>query len=401
MTTQFVYDLSCFANIINATEPVTDSRINIINTTTKSNQSYKIINYKKESLTKDPNDVCTYGLLRSVIVSSDGRIVSFAPPKSFDINTINIQDNPNLVAEEFVEGTMINVFWDSNVNEWQIATRRTIGANNSFYLQSDKKTFSDMFFEACAQCKFNFNILNNQFMYSFVLQHPNNRIVCPIKTPQLYLVEVYYINPNAMQVAPILLSDVKSSGMFNNTNIKFPEQYTNYSLTDLVAKFCSESTPFNVMGVLIKDQITGQRVKMRNPVYENVKLLKGNQPKLLYQYLNLRHEGKVSEYLQYYPENKKDFTKFREQIHNLTNNLFCAYVSCYIKKEAPLGTYCGQLKTHMFNIHKIFLETLKPQGLYVTMSVVISYVNGLHPSQLMHTLNYDLHENNANKNTNM
>ena len=94
-----------------------------------------------------------------------------------------------------------------------------------------------------------------------------------------------------------------------------------------------------------------------------------------------------------YIGNKKEFAEYRNQVHEFTNTLFNAYVSCYIKKEGPLNQYSGQVKTHMFNIHKIFLTTLKEQGLYVTMSVVVSYVNGLHPSQLMYALNFDKHVN--------
>ncbi len=148
------------------------------------------------------------------------------------------------------------------------------------------------------------------------------------------------------------------------------------------------------MGVIIKNKVYNIRTKIRNPAYEEVRLLKGNQPKLQYQYLLLRNQGKVGDFLKYYPESKREFAEYRNQIHEFTNALFNGYVSCYIKKEAPLNQYNGQLKPHMFNIHKIFLSTLKEQGLYVTMSVVISYVNGLHPSQLMYALNFDKHVNN-------
>lgn len=394
MSTQFVYDLSCFANIINGSEPVDDSRINLINYTTKSNHSYKILNYKKETLTKEPFDVGTYGLLRSVVINSNNQIVAFAPPKSYELSSFSNQfpTGEDLVVEEFAEGTMINLFYDNSLDCWQIATRRTVGGDVSFYHSKEHTTFSQMFLEACKENNFDINSigLDTQFMYSFVLQHPKNRIVLPIKKPQLYLVAVYYINNTTLQVIPSDMKGVKSSGVFSGTSIKFPETYSFISYEHINNNITSN---INTMGYIIRNKVYNIRTKIRNPVYEEIRLLKGNQPKLQYQYLILRHQGKVGDFLKYYPENKKEFAEYRNQVHEFTNTLFNAYVSCYIKKEAPLNQYSGQVKTHMFNIHKIFLTTLKEQGLYVTMSVVVSYVNGLHPSQLMYALNFDKHVN--------
>ena len=44
----------------------------------------------------------------------------------------------------------------------------------------------------------------------------------------------------------------------------------------------------------------------------------------------------------------------------------------------------------MFNIHKQYLNELKEQKLFVTKSIVINYVNNIHPSLLMHCLNFGL-----------
>ncbi len=395
MSTQFVYDLSCFTSIINGSEPVDDSRINLINYTTKSNHTYKILNYKKETLSKDPSDIGTFGLLRSVVINSNNQIIAFAPPKSYEFNSFATQfpTGEDLVVEEFVEGTMINLFYDDSLDCWQIATRRTVGGDVSFYQSKEPTTFSQMFLEACKENNLDLSTinLNTHFMYSFVLQHPKNRIVFPIKKPQLYLVAVYYINNTTLQVISIDMEDVKASGVFSKTSIKFPQVESFTSYEDINKNIILNTSS---MGVIIKNKVYNIRTKIRNPAYEEVRLLKGNQPKLQYQYLLLRNQGKVGDFLKYYPESKREFAEYRNQIHEFTNALFNGYVSCYIKKEAPLNQYNGQIKTHMFNIHKLFLSTLKEQGLYVTMSVVISYVNGLHPSQLMYALNFDKHVNN-------
>ena len=370
---------------------------------TNEKQKYSVIRYNKNLLTKD--SVNTYGLFRSVILNSTNKVVSFAPPKSVD-SDIFMKKYPfpldsNIVAEEFVEGTMINVFWDPNVGlsgAWEIATRNTVGAESKFYKKNESKTFREMFMEALKLSDLLLDGLCKKYCYSFVLQHPENRIVVPFDNPELYLVAVYDIINNddgSVSVYLFTTDEIKNMGFWGFTQIKFPQIYTEWnSYDDLIEKYASQNTSYNILGVVFKHTITGERCKIRNPVYEEIRKLRGNQPKLQYQYLSLRKEGKVSEFLKYYPENKKDFTLFREQLHNFTKYLYKNYVSCYIEKSKPLINYSEQFRTHMFHIHQIYLTTLKEKKQHVTNTVVINYVNNLHPNLLMYCLNYNLRQRN-------
>jgi hypothetical protein len=330
---------------------------------------------------------------------SGPRIVSFSPPKSMSSERfITKYPNPNnnIIAEEFIEGTMINVFFDPTYGAngcWQIATRNTVGANVTFYKWS-KKTFNNMFMEACIENKFNIQTLNPGYVYSFVMQHPENRIVIPIKKPKLFLIAVYEIKQDnekqEYQVIEQDLSIVKKCGCWEFTLIQFPEIYEFQSYTELINKFGSPNTPYNIMGVVVKNIETGERMKIRNPIYEEVRFLRGNQPKLFYQYLTLRQQGKIPDYLKFYPESKEDFSNFREQVHMFTNTLHKNYISCYVKKEKPLKEFSEQYRTHMFKIHEKYLNELRPNNLFVTNTIVINYVNTLHPSLLMYCLNYNM-----------
>jgi hypothetical protein len=154
------------------------------------------------------------------------------------------------------------------------------------------------------------------------------------------------------------------------------------------------NTSYDIVGVIIYNKETGERSKIRNPVYEQVRNLRGNQPKLQYQYLCLRKEGKVKDFLKFYPENKAEFSTFRDQVHLFTNTLYSNYVSCYIKKEKPLLDFSEQYRTHMFNIHKIYIDELRVKKLFVNSTVVQKYVNELHPSLLMYCLNFQMRKRN-------
>lgn len=391
-----IYNLSSisgFTNVVDTNE-TTEKYYSVKEYITKGPETYSIIRYNKELLSYDI--VPTYGLLRSVVVSK-GRVVSFSPPKSISVETF-MKDYPlkmeNIVAEEFVEGTMINVFFDPNYGVsgcWQIATRNTVGADVAF--TQGKKTFNTMFMEACKETNLLLNSLNPALCYSFVLQHPENRIVVPFKHKQLYLVAVYeIIQDTTIRVLEHDMRNVSQDGIWGITGVKFPERYEFSTYTQLIDKYASPNTPYNIVGVVIKNIETGDRTKIRNPSYEEVRHLKGNQSKLQYQYLSLRQNGKLPEFLKYYPELKSEMSKFREQVHLFTNTLFNNYISCYIKKEKPLREFSDQYKTHMFKLHEQYIHDLKPNNLFITNTIVIKYVNELPVSLLMYCLNYNMRQ---------
>jgi hypothetical protein len=358
-----------------------------------TNSQYKVLTYNKALLR--PELAGTYGLCRSIVFDNNNRAVSFAPPKSIAFETFSSMypDISPLIAQQFVEGTMINLFWDASRQVWELTTRNMVGAASSFY---NKMTFREMFNEAAEANSLFVSMLDKTICYSFVVQHPNNRIVVPVKDAQLYLVAAYTIenSPGKICVKAHNIYDIFESVAFSKSTVKVPRIYEWSSLLEketdayreLVNQFGTLDTPFQQMGVVIYNTKTGKRTKIRNPMYERIRHLRGNQPKIQYHYLCLRSEGKIGEFLRYFPENSETFSKFRDQVHEFTNTLFRNYVSCYMKKEKPLLEFSPQFRTHMFNLHQIYTTKLKENKQFVTNMVVIQYVNDMNPKLLMHSL---------------
>jgi hypothetical protein len=396
-------DIPTFNDIVKSNDNSISNilKLNKVECRTSNNTPYKIVRYDKNFLSCDL--IPSYGLCRSVIVNNNDKVVGFAPPKSIPsdefIRKYNESDN-GVVAEEFIEGTMINVFWDDSIGltgAWEIATRNTVGATSSFYKGPRAKTFRDMFLEALHDNYLNLEELDKAMCYSFVLQHPENRIVVPFSKTQLYLVGVYSIHNDNDKITVTHYTPKEYVNFFTNilgSTVKFPTWYAFLKYSDLIEKYASMNTSYDVVGVVIHNRETGERTKIRNPVYEQVRNLRGNQPKLQYQYLCLRKEGKVGDFLKYYPENKKEFSSFRDHVHLFTDTLFSNYVSCYIKKEKPLIEFSDQYRTHMYNIHQVYLTELREKKHFVTNSVVQKYVNNLHPSLLMYCLNFQMRKRN-------
>jgi len=374
-------------------------------TSKKTKQTYCTVRYDKLSMTKD--EYLSVGLMRSVVFNNNNKqVLSFAPPKSIDYTSESFGDwkCDNIQAEEYVDGTMINVFWDELIGEsgdWQITSRSCVEANVGFYLHTGSKTFRYMFLEACNEVSLEFDYLKkthedgSRLCYSFVLQHPDNRIVVPYNKANLVLVKVYKICQTTDKLTIVPYEDISLKTLLQEkTSVKFPEIYkTNVQhedIQDLLDIYASKNTQYNVQGLVFNNVTKGTRAKIRNPIYEEVRRLKGNQPKIQYRYLTLRQQNKVSEYLKMFPEDGKAFSVFRNQLHNFTKGLYQNYVNCYIKKKKPLKEYPYQFRTHMFTIHRKYLDELVDAKKSINMSIVIEYVNNLHPSQQMFAINYHM-----------
>ena len=361
-----------------------------------------IIQYNKTFLNNE--NINTLGLFRSIIVDKNGKIKSFSPPKSLTIDGFkNSVSGDDIEYSEFCEGTMINLF--RNKDDWELSTKSTIGARSKFF-QEYPKTFRYLFLEILNDKGIELDNFDTNKVYSFVIQHPDNRIVVPFEKMDLKLVQIYEITETNDIISCETIQIIKSLICQNNINIETPLplnkiiECSDCSVDEIQSKFSGLNMSWKIVGAVITNTKTGERTKIRNPSYEYVKKLKGNNPKIQFQYYALRAKNKVREYLKYYPEKKREFSKLRAQLHQWTQQLYKNYISCYIKKETPLKNFPYEFKTHMFKLHEIYKENLKPKKSYVSKSVVVDYVNNLEPPRLMHVINYKLRKNIVENNAN-
>jgi hypothetical protein len=292
-----------------------------------------------------------------------------------------------------VEGTMINVFYDGLSNAWVISTKSNIGAKNSFFTKghvNEEDTFHYMFLDACRNVKLDYTLLPKEYQYSFVLQHPRNRIVLDIKEPTLYLIRVNKISDDNV------VTCVQMNDMFSNTAVKFPKSYYygESTLKEIEKEWenvnGTNKHDFTEMGLVVIHCKTGNRTKFRNPNYEYVKVLRGNQPKLEYRYFELWQENRVEEYLSYFPECKDLFVEYWKKLCKFMDATFNNYVGCYILKRFALKEYPFEFRTHMYELHKMYKEKLRPHNKIVTIPLIVEYFRNLPVAKIMFSLNYNM-----------
>ena len=305
--------------------------------------------------------------------------------------------------------TMINMFYDSSLpkdeilGHWEIATRSSVGGDTRFFSNStnEGKTFREMFIEALTEISKEqgspqeaLKDLKQEYCYSFVLQHPENRIVTEFKTPGLYLAAVYSIDDPTRTITRIPTEEALSGSLatWAKTPTLHGQSLTMQDLDGLERIWASEDTDYGTLGIMLCDRATGLRSKIRNPEYEKVRQLRGNQPKLQYRFLSLRQGAAedVKAYLQYYPEDTDAFSNYGKQVRAFVQNLHHQYMDCKVRRAKDIKLVPFEYRNHVYTLHGQYLNDLRPLRRAVTRRVVEEYVNSLPAARLMFSINYPL-----------
>lgn len=363
----------------------------------KKQGKFVVFKYNKKNINSE--NVTTLGLFRSVIYDTQAdRIVCYSPPKSHSMEEFTSNNSPtDCTFKEFVEGTMINVFYDNSDSEWRITTKTMIGASFKYFQDADK-SFSEMFYEAVESYpNFSINDLNKEYCYSFVLQHPDNRIVVPLSEKSLYCIAVYkclYDDENnhhvVMNETNDMLKTIQCSKPLNFSEVaNFDDKFAVWDYAKYY--FLNNILDYKIKGIVISSKMdNGNRFKIVNPTYNDVKSLRGNSTKLQFQYLSLRQSGKVKDYLKYFPESKTKFMTFRDSLHKWTNDLYNLYIICFIHKKKHVNDCPYQYRPHLMALHKMYLSSLSGEKIKINFARVVKYANSLEPARLMYSLNYNL-----------
>ena len=178
------------------------------------------------------NDTCeNLTLYRSVIFSHpENTLLSFSPHKSVlkeDFCNKYEMNDDDIYINEYIDGTMIHLFYDYRVNQWEIATKNSIGGNyklmNSRLKQKTIKTVREMFIDAFTRDRLSEtnNVYNNPIingfpknnsytLYFFIQTIPSHIILHSlIYTLQMYLIshQIYIV----WSVYPLIYSKIGSN----------------------------------------------------------------------------------------------------------------------------------------------------------------------------------------------
>ena len=340
-------------------------------------ERYRIVRYVKgQSDFKAPHTKW----FRSVIWDTEtNRPVCVAPPKA-ETTEVPTGDNTNLMIQDFLDGTMMNAFIPrDDLANLQVASRTQLGAGGTFY---SEKTFAQLFDEALNQMGYESradlaSVLpkpaqNEEATFvSFLLQHPEHRVVSRPRSAKLFIVhtgcvktdgsvEILEKIPDSLstfQIQPYPMTGFKKQGDL-----------------DSFFKGLADSKGWFFQGLTLKDG-TGRRWRIRNENYLTLRSLRGSEATSVERFLRLRSEGKVVEYLKHYSEDRQTFWDLEQKLRAMTKMVFDSYCEVHKAHAKKLADLPKSIQPCVFRLHSLYLSDLKPQSQSVLMKHAVEIVN--------------------------
>jgi hypothetical protein len=347
----------------------------------ESGEPYAVVRYVKgESKFGVPGT----GLFRSVAWDTvTNRPVCMAPAKATDgappVNT------PFTSIQDFVDGVMMQAFVTAaEPTVLRVRSRTKMDANGGFY---SKKTFAEMFTEALAATPI--RTADTLLMHlretmgeassafaSFVLQHPEHRIVAKLSSPDLNIVHVGTVSETGV----VTLMEQSSEWLPPLRRLQIPlypiKMFHNDADIQTLMRRTAVQNSFRWQGLVFKDG-SGARWRMRSPGYVTLRTLRGAEANPIDRFLRLRSQGKVVEYLKHYAEERKDFWDYETALRERTADAVVAYGAVHKAHTMKFAELPLEYKPVVHLLHVEYLNVLRAKKHTVQLSTAIRVVNVL------------------------
>jgi hypothetical protein len=275
--------------------------------------------------------------------------VSVAPVKSETGESMPPTPSTDaFIIERFIDGVMICGFYDQYNKVWRFHTRSTLNANCRFYSQT--KSFRQMFEEGVftAMTWSNFLAsLDPTTQYTWVLQHPENRIVVHVTTPTVVCVQKQtYLSGTLVAVTTPTLFDVA--------------KITVASWSDLSNKLQLENAHFkhNLQGYVIKNGLS------------------------------------FRDYLALYPEERHSANAIVDKWKTISRTVYNLYTDVFKARSLPKAQIPPKYRPFVFGLHNMYINELKPQSKTVDWQTALQYMNTRDTAQALYAINWEVRAQN-------
>jgi hypothetical protein len=257
---------------------------------------------------------------RGIILEKDtNKLISYGLNNFIDPN--DIEWSKPFIIEESIEGTLIKLYWNPFSNRWIVATNRTINAKWGHWISN--RDFFHLFMDIGK--RLDYDKLDKNCTYSFVLKHPENRIVRRYKKVGLNHIHTRNINT---------LEEIDDNVYFQNGNIVSKPRKYDFKTKDDVYKEL-DNLPFFLEGYIITDS-NGNKSKILNPKHTEISTIRGNVNNIEYRYLELRNDPELLNkfFNTHYKEYNRIMIKMNNKIDKLAEQLHRYYITKFVDKHS-------------------------------------------------------------------
>lgn len=298
--------------------------------------------------------------------SADGEIL----PEAGDF--LDAAGTTDFRVETFLDGTLIGVFWDKYASQWRIHTRSVLDARCRYF--SEHKTFAEMFWATFRDD----GSLDRTRSYSYVLQHPENRIVCGVSTPRSILTDSCAIAADGTVT-------------WSTGNVSPPPpglEFTSWGairgrLAELNTRFAH-----NFQGFVVKSP-QGHRWKVRTAEYNRIRALRGNSPRRDFLWLLAWHNNTLRDYLAIFPEERGAANALVARWKTVTTDVYRIYCEAFKARTLDRKMIPPKYRPLVYGLHNLYITALKPAGKTVDWRACLEFMNGRAVPQMLFVLNWE------------
>ncbi len=288
-------------------------------------------------------------------------------------------------TEDFVDGFMMNA-WVSTDGVLHVATRTQIGGDNKFY---SEKTFGEMFQECVAASPLKemeaLRVALNKrreeqsatsAFASFVIQHPEHRVVARVVSPGLNVVHVGTVSETGF----VEISERATNWPQALARLQVPSyptrQFRGEKEVQELLRRTSVQRGWRWQGLVFKDG-QGGRWRLRTPTYTMMRELRGSEATAMDRFFRLREAKKVTDYLKHYSEDRNTFWEFEQKLRARTADVLSAYVDVHKAHAVKFKELPEALRPAVFMLHVKWRDELRPKGFSVRLQNAIQVVNSM------------------------
>jgi hypothetical protein len=291
---------------------------------------------------------------RGIILEKDtNKIISYTFNKKSDISV----DDASKIYES-IDGSHIKLYYYGG--HWIKSTTRYIDAYTAYWHSS--KSFGELFDE-CDSNQINYDTLNKDYCYGFVICHSENRIVTK------------YDNNRLVHVCTRDMSDINMPFVEVDVGVDKPRELQKEELEGF------EINNKDKEGIFIWNDGCHNKIKFES--YDLIKNLRINTNQPLFEYVTNLCNGSIVRYTTTYRERAAEFKQYENKIDNIVTQLHRSYMGYHVTKNKLLNQINKVYWKHMYSLH----GTYKNIGTVITNDVVHDYIEDLDAPQVMHILN--------------
>jgi len=321
----------------------------------------------------------------------------------YNEDAIKFLENKNwnkLVIEECFEGTMLLVY--NHNDKWYVSTRRCLDGGNSKWVKD--KSYHE-FFDETINNKFNYDELNKDYCYHFILLHYKNRNLvnytqlgkeykelCHVLTTRKYtLEEVVHKLPNTITPTQYMYKNMQELQENLDNISKLNEKNNNITTEGFILKYYE--------GEINKSYFT--ILKLQTSVYKKLMKIKPNNSNIHQIYLELYQNDNLYNYLPYTTKYTTEVnTRIVTSMKTISKEILNLYHLTRQKKNSELyESLTDTYKKILYDLHGIYIENkTKQENRSINVHSVYYYLKKI-PPNILRQIYYDRKTMMDNKNS--